>query len=132
MLKLTFGDPLPDSPALPDDLKRLHSALLSDRAQVDHSLLKTELADALSPMNTTLEQVKSYYEDHDLCLCEVEDGQNDYTDRLVNVEASLDMLWKENEYLKEKMDDLENCSQRSNIRVVGIPERLRGQTQLNL
>ncbi|KAK3569890.1 hypothetical protein QTP86_006837, partial [Hemibagrus guttatus] len=81
-------------------------------------------SDALSPVNTTLEQVKSYYEDHDQRLREKDAGLNDYSDRLVNVEASVDALRKENGYLKEKLDDLENRPQRSNMRVVGIPEKL--------
>ncbi|KAK9967032.1 hypothetical protein ABG768_001452, partial [Culter alburnus] len=72
--------------ALPEDLEKLRSALLSDMTQVVHSLLKTELAGALSPVNATLEQVKSYYEAHDERLREVEDGLNDYSDRLANVE----------------------------------------------
>lgn len=112
--------------ALPDDLERLRSAILSDMTQVVHSLLKTELAGALSPVNATLEQVKSYYEAHDERLREVEDGLNDYSDRLVNVEASMDALRKDNLFLKEKVDDLENRSRRSNLRVVGIPEKLEG------
>lgn len=59
--------------------------------------------------------MKSYYEAHDERLREVEDGLNDYSDRLVNVEASMDALRKENVFLKEKLDDLENRSRRSNM-----------------
>ncbi|CAM4706480.1 unnamed protein product [Leuciscus chuanchicus] len=58
----------------------------------------------------------------DLERSPVEDGLNGYSDRLVNVKASMDALVKENVSLKEKLDDLENRSRRSNMRVVGIPE----------
>ncbi|ROL49414.1 LINE-1 type transposase domain-containing protein 1 [Anabarilius grahami] len=38
----------------------------------------------------------------------------------------MDALRKENLFLKEKLDDLEYRSRRSNMRVVGIPEKLEG------
>ncbi len=38
----------------------------------------------------------------------------------------MDALRRENVSLKEKLDDLENRSRRSNMRVVGIPEKLEG------
>lgn len=119
-------DTAPFAEGLPEDLEKLRSALLSDMTQVVHSLLTTELAGALSPVNATLEQVKSYYEAHDERLREVEDGLNDYSDRLVNVETAMDALRRENVSLKEKLDDLENRSRRSNVRVVGIPEKMEG------
>lgn len=72
------------------DLEWLHTALHSDMAQVVHSLLKAELVDALSPVNATLDQVKSYYEAHDERLREVENALNDYSDRLVSAEASVE------------------------------------------
>ncbi|ROK54668.1 hypothetical protein DPX16_21307 [Anabarilius grahami] len=40
--------------ALPEDLEKLRSVLLSDMMQVVHSLLKTELAGAMFPVNATL------------------------------------------------------------------------------
>lgn len=121
-----MASPAESSSTLPPDLERLRTALLSDTTQIVHSLLKTELTDALSPVTATLEQVKSYYEAHDQRLREVEDGLNEYSDRMVNVENSMDALRKENILLKEKLDDLENRSRRSNLRVVGIPESLEG------
>ncbi|KAF7707930.1 hypothetical protein HF521_016987 [Silurus meridionalis] len=78
----SVATPAEDTPTLPPDLERLRTALLSDTAQIVHSLLKTELTDALSPVNATLEQVKSYYEAHDQRLREVEESLNVYSDRM--------------------------------------------------
>lgn len=113
-------------PALPDDLERLRLVLITDMTQAVHSALKRELEDALSPVNATMEQIMSSYELHDERIREVEDGLNDYSDRLVSAEAAIAALQSENAFLKGKLDDLENRSRRSNLRVVGIPENLEG------
>ena len=68
---------------LPDNLQRLRLVLLVDMTQAVHSALKRELEDALSPVNTTLEQVKSYYKSYNECIHRVEDGLNDHRDQLV-------------------------------------------------
>lgn len=82
--------PLPESGLeLPEDLERLRSALLADMTQAVNSVLKRELEVALSPVNTSLEQVKSYYEMHDEHIREVEDGLNDHSDRLVSAETAI-------------------------------------------
>lgn len=47
-------------PVLSDDLKRLRLVLVC-MTQAMQSVLKQELGDALSPVNATLEKVKSYY-----------------------------------------------------------------------
>ena len=75
---------MPD--ALPEDLEKLRSILLTDMTQAVHSALKNELETALTPVNSTLEQVKSYYESHDERIRGVEDNLSDYSDRLVSVE----------------------------------------------
>lgn len=89
--------PLPEvGLELPEDLERLRSALLADMTQAINSLLKRELEVALSPVNTSLEQVKSYYEWHDEHIREVEDGLNDQSDRLVSAENAIATLQSEN------------------------------------
>ena len=115
---------MPD--ALPEDLEKLRSILLTDMTQAVHSALKNELETALTPVNSTLEQVKSYYESHDERIRGVEDNLSDYSDRLVSVETAIATLQEENTSLKRKLDDLENRSRRSNLRVFGIPENLEG------
>lgn len=119
--------PLPEAGLeLPEDLERLRSALLADMTQAINSVLKRELEVALWPVYTSLEQVKSYYELHDVRIREVEDGLNDHSDRLVSAETAIAALQSENTLLKMKLDDLENRSRRSNLRVVGIPEKMEG------
>ncbi|XP_062893457.1 uncharacterized protein LOC134340309 [Mobula hypostoma] len=113
-------------PVLSDDLERPCLVLITDMTQAVHSALKRELEDALSPVNATMEQIMSSYESHDERIREVEDGLNDYSDRLVSTEATIAVLQSENAFLKGKLDDLENQSRRSNLRVVGIPENLEG------
>src|SRR4029434_4554729 len=69
---------MPD--ALPEDLEKLRSILLTDMTQAVHSALKNELETALTPVNSTLEQVKSYYESHDERIRGVEDHLSEYSD----------------------------------------------------
>lgn len=111
---------------LPEDLEKLRSILLSDMTQTVHSVIKDELETALSPVNTTLEQVKAYYESHEERIRGVENNLSEYSDRLVSAESAIAALQDENSSLKKKLDDLENRSRRSNLRVVGIPENLEG------
>ena len=46
---------MPD--ALPEDLEKLRLIFLTDMTRAVHSALKNELATALTPVNSTLEQV---------------------------------------------------------------------------
>lgn len=112
--------------ALPDDLGKLRSILVNDMTKTVQSALKSELEAALTPVNATLEQVKTYYESHEERIRGVEDHLSEYSDRLVSAETAITVLQDENAWLKKKLDDLENRSRRSNLRVVGIPEKLEG------
>ena len=59
-------------------------------------------------------------------ITDMEAGLSDYSDRIVVLESNYVMLKMEYNVLVDKVDDLENRSQRSNLRVVGIPEKMEG------
>uniref|UniRef100_A0A3B3DZ89 L1 transposable element RRM domain-containing protein n=1 Tax=Oryzias melastigma TaxID=30732 RepID=A0A3B3DZ89_ORYME len=48
-------------------------------------------------------------------------------DNLTNIETRVTFLEKENSYLRDKVDDLENRSRSSNLRFLRIPERAEGR-----
>ena len=111
---------------LAEQFETLRSALLSELTQSIHTVIKTELQTALSPLNSTLNQVKSLCEAHEERIGGIEATLDQSEPRLALVEAKLATIQAENAWLKEKVDDLENRSRRLNLRVVGIPERVEG------
>ena len=111
---------------LAEQFETLRSALLSELTQSIHTVIKTELQTALSPLNSTLNQVKSLCETHEERIGGIEATLDQSEPRLALVEARLATIQAENAWLKEKVDDLENRSRRLNLRVVGIPERVEG------
>lgn len=114
------------SSELPADLAKLHTVLLSDLAQQTDSLLKKALGEALAPISASLELVKSSLDSHEERIHDMEEGLNGHSDRIEAIETTCTALLAENERLKNKVEDLENRSRRSNLRVVGIPEHMEG------
>ncbi|KAJ8400736.1 hypothetical protein AAFF_G00395050 [Aldrovandia affinis] len=55
-------------------------------------------------------------------LQEVETPLSEVEGRLTTVESQISLVTAENKGLKLKIDDLENCSRRMNLRVIAIPE----------
>ena len=64
---------------------------------------------------------------HDQTIQAIETAMNDFDGRMVKMESTLSCLAKENEQLKQKVDDLENRPRRCNIRITGIPEGEEGK-----
>uniref|UniRef100_A0A3Q2D0X9 L1 transposable element RRM domain-containing protein n=1 Tax=Cyprinodon variegatus TaxID=28743 RepID=A0A3Q2D0X9_CYPVA len=77
---------------------------------IQHSLTKIEQS-----MSTLAEQVQEM---------ETRIGANE--DNLSNAQARILKMEKEITFLKEKSDDLENRSRRSNVKIINIPEKSEG------
>ena len=107
---------------LPADLENLRSVLLTDLTKTVSSLL----AEALAPVNASLGAIQSTMDLHARRITDVEAGLSDYSDRIVVLESDYATLKTEYNALVDKVDDLENRSRRSNLRVVGIPEKMEG------
>ena len=65
----------------------------------------------MSPLRSTMNEVRSLYESHEERICGIEATLDQSEQRLVQVEAKLNTVRTENAWLKEKVDDLENLSQ---------------------
>lgn len=77
---------------LTEQLEKLRSMLLSELTQSIHTVMKTELETALSPLNSTLNQVKSLYETHEERICGIEATLDQSEPRLSQVEAKLAII----------------------------------------
>lgn len=117
------------SSELPADLAKLHTVLLSDLAQQTDSLLKKALGEALAPISASLELVKSSLDSHEERIHDMEEGLNGHSDRIEAIETTCTALLTENERLKNKVEDLENRSRRSNRESSVSRSIWRGQTQ---
>ncbi|XP_053555688.1 DNA mismatch repair protein Msh3 [Bombina bombina] len=55
---------------------------------------------------------------------------SDVEDRQVSADITIKQLVKKSELLQDRIDDLENRSRRNNLRIVGIPESVKGKNLL--
>ena len=55
-------------------------------------------------------------------FCEVFLSTKEINKKLKNDEQQYDELWQENEYLREKLRDIEDRSRRNNLRIDGLQE----------
>lgn len=58
---------------------------------------------------------------------EVENAAADYDHRFSAVEGKCENLQSENTTLQEKVVDLETRSRRQNIKIVGLPEKIKNR-----
>lgn len=80
----------------------------------------------LSELRCTVATLQSTVSSHVVKIQEVEEGLNDEDGRVAALERSYADLKAESEKLSACVDDQENRSQRQNIRVVGLPEKIEG------
>ncbi|KAK1905001.1 LINE-1 retrotransposable element ORF1 protein [Dissostichus eleginoides] len=65
------------------------------------------------------------------CVTEAEDRIGTTEDQLVDLDSRVVKLRKENDFLMEKVDQLENYSRRNNIRVINLGESCEGNDPVN-
>lgn len=112
--------------ALPPDLDKLRTMLLSDLTSTLTTTVKSVVEEALEPLSAALDDVRSATDSLGQKMTNMEEALSDHSDRIVALESACARLQSENVQLKDKVEDLESRSRRNNLRVVGIPEKLEG------
>ncbi|KAL7835380.1 hypothetical protein SRHO_G00277270 [Serrasalmus rhombeus] len=106
------------APEQSDDIRQLLSGINSEVSALRAEILG-ELRSSISSLKTILHALEQNLEDASNSLTEVDS-------RVTTLENMCSALVKENQTIRAKLDDLENRARRSNIRIIGIPERLEG------
>ena len=75
-------------------------------------------------METTLTGVKNGVDSSTSRIMNLEEWHGEFDSRLANLEKSYDDLCVQNKLLNAKVNDLEGCSRRQNIKIVGLPEKI--------
>lgn len=100
----------------------------------DTDRIAQAVAALLSPMITAsvekavdagMRQVKAQLGEHSTRLHEVEHRLSSLEEEVYQAQATEQAQEKTNQYILQKLDDLENRSRRSNLRFVGVPESLQ-------
>ncbi|KAK7877557.1 hypothetical protein WMY93_031745 [Mugilogobius chulae] len=73
-------------------------------------------------LETKLDQYKLLVDDHDQRISSLELASDDLSQRVSELENVCSSLREDNAKLKAKAVDLENCSRRQNIRILGLAE----------
>ncbi|KAL7372435.1 hypothetical protein ABVT39_016446 [Epinephelus coioides] len=84
----------------------------------------SELNQSISGLKTTLDKLSSR-------VAETEERLGTAEDQLVELDSTVTKLRKENEFLMDKVDQLENYSRRNNIRVINLREGCEGNDPVN-
>ena len=110
---------------------------MADRQEARDSLLKasreskedllahidkktTDIQTSLTKIENSLSTLSEQVQELETRVGANEDNINEYCSRTEKLEKQLD-------FLKEKADDLENRSRRSNVRIINIPEKMEGR-----
>lgn len=115
-----------DPSRLPADLEKLRCTLVSDLGTTLSTLIKEALDTALGPISASLENIRKTTDSHGQRIQDLERHLSEYSDRIVELEECTKTLRADNVRLLAKTEDLENRSRRSNMRIIGIPEKLEG------
>lgn len=75
-------------------------------------------------LETTLTGVKNAVAANTSCINTLEERHGEFDGRLVELEKSYGELYAQNKLLKAKVNNLEGCSRRQNIKIVGLPEKI--------
>uniref|UniRef100_A0A3B4D421 Uncharacterized protein n=1 Tax=Pygocentrus nattereri TaxID=42514 RepID=A0A3B4D421_PYGNA len=114
----TMADSADAPPWFLSAIESLKSSLLSENT--------VALSSALQPIADTLDSIKQTLESHSGSIKALEASTSDHSDRIAQLENQCSSLTKENSALLDKLDDLENRSRHSNLRAIGIPEKMEG------
>ncbi|KAF7661707.1 hypothetical protein LDENG_00255570 [Lucifuga dentata] len=107
---------------LPEDLENLRSVLLTDLTVTVTSLLDN----ALKPVSESLELIKQNIAAHANSIKAFETDLPARSDKVTQLETNYNELLSKCDMLTSKLDELENRSRRSNLRVLGVPEKMEG------
>ncbi|KAJ3596260.1 hypothetical protein NHX12_002669 [Muraenolepis orangiensis] len=82
-----------------------------------------QVSTALGLILSSLEKFSKAIDSHGQRI----NGLSDYSDRIVALEQCNKTIKDDNTRILDKVEDLENRSRRSNLRIVGIPEKTKAQ-----
>lgn len=89
--------------------------------------LSTQIDTKTAGIQTTLTKIESSLSSLADQVAEMEGRVSANEDNLGDALKRLDKTEKELQYVKDKLDDLEDRSRRNNIRIFNIPEKSEGQ-----
>ena len=105
--------------SLSPDMQNLRSVLMDDMKELIGNMFEK----TLSSLNKSLGDIRAAMGDHEQRIVDLEEGNSDFTDRVVVLESLCERLIQENESLVERMESAENRSRRFNLRVTNIAEK---------
>lgn len=117
----TDGVSLPGNLSDSISMTQLVAELEKQRGWLKEDVSKL-IEDSLKPLQTSVNALGAKVDSFQARLTATETTAGENFARLVTVEASVTTLQEQNKKLMEHVEDLENRSRRSNLRVVGIPE----------
>lgn len=88
--------------------------------------LAAEFKSSFESLTQKLDYINAAIGDHGARLTSLEENATTTDQRCTVLEDNYTALQKENDWLKEKVADLEGRSRRNNIRIVGLPENFGG------
>lgn len=88
--------------------------------------LATQLDSKLTEINNAITNLDKTIKGLVKRVTEAENRISEAEDTLVGLDKTVLQLRKQNEYLLEKVDQLENYSRRKNIRIINLPEGCEG------
>lgn len=80
------------------------------------------IQEAIKPLQTSLDSLQTTVSSFQKRLTSVESVAGDNFERVAAVESTIAELQTQNQSLLDRLDDLENRSRRTNLRIINIPE----------
>ena len=88
--------------------------------------LASDFRSSFETLSNTLDNIHTTVVDHGQRIDLLENNANEADRRLDDLEKVCSTLQRDNEFLREKLADLEGRSRRQNIRIVGLAESIDG------
>ncbi|KAK1894744.1 LINE-1 retrotransposable element ORF1 protein [Dissostichus eleginoides] len=106
-------------------------SLILQEIRNGNQALSSKLDSKTAEINQSISGLKSMLDKLSSRVTEAEDRIGTAEDQLVDLDSRVVKLRKENDFLMEKVDQLENYSRRNNIRVINLGESCEGNDPVN-
>lgn len=106
-------------------------SLILQEIRSGNQALSSKLDAKTAEINQSISGLKTMLDTLSSRVTEAEERIGSAEDQLVQTDTRVSKLIKENNFLMEKVDQLENYSRRNNIRVVGLREGIEGNDAVN-
>lgn len=84
--------------------------------------LRSEMSESFCKMESSINEIKSTLAKNEKKIKVLEQRVEEHDEKMISHDDAVGYLVKQVEMLQDKVDQLENHSRRSNIRIVGVPE----------